>query len=73
MANLTELLPVGYAFAAGMVASVNPCGFFMLPSYGALASLDIGVHQQRGRARKFGTTSVTDGEAGADDQGAPNF
>jgi len=33
MANLTALLPVGYAFAAGMVASVNPCGFFMLPSY----------------------------------------
>ncbi len=28
-----SILPVGYAFAAGMVASVNPCGFFMLPSY----------------------------------------
>ena len=33
MAGLADLLPVGYAFAAGMVASVNPCGFFMLPSY----------------------------------------
>jgi cytochrome c biogenesis protein CcdA len=33
MSNLANLLPVGYAFAAGMVASVNPCGFFMLPSY----------------------------------------
>ncbi|KAA3644262.1 MAG: cytochrome c biogenesis protein CcdA [Chloroflexi bacterium] len=33
MANLANLLPVGYAFGAGMVASVNPCGFFMLPSY----------------------------------------
>lgn len=33
MANLASLLPVGYAFAAGMVASVNPCGFFALPSY----------------------------------------
>lgn len=33
VASLTRLLPVGYAFAAGMVASVNPCGFFMLPSY----------------------------------------
>lgn len=33
MANLANLLPLGYAFAAGMVASVNPCGFFMLPSY----------------------------------------
>lgn len=33
LADLTELLPIGYAFAAGMVASVNPCGFFLLPSY----------------------------------------
>ena len=33
MANLSRLLPVGYAFAAGMVASVNPCGVLMLPSY----------------------------------------
>jgi cytochrome c-type biogenesis protein len=33
MASLAGLLPIGYAFAAGMVASVNPCGFFMLPSY----------------------------------------
>lgn len=33
MANLAALLPVGYAFGAGMVASVNPCGFFLLPSY----------------------------------------
>lgn len=33
VATLTGLLPLGYAVAAGMVASVNPCGFFMLPSY----------------------------------------
>lgn len=33
VASLAEVLPVGYAFAAGMVSSVNPCGFFMLPSY----------------------------------------
>jgi cytochrome c biogenesis protein CcdA len=33
MSNLASLLPVGYAFAAGMVASVNPCGALMLPSY----------------------------------------
>ncbi len=32
MAGLANFLPVSYAFAAGMVASVNPCGFFMLPS-----------------------------------------
>jgi len=33
VANLTQLLPVGFAFAAGMVASVNPCGVLLLPSY----------------------------------------
>lgn len=26
-------LPVGYAFGAGMVAAVNPCGFVLLPAY----------------------------------------
>jgi cytochrome c biogenesis protein CcdA len=33
VSNLASVLPVGYAFAAGMVASVNPCGALMLPSY----------------------------------------
>jgi cytochrome c biogenesis protein CcdA len=33
VSNLASLLPVGYAFAAGMVATVNPCGALMLPSY----------------------------------------
>ncbi len=32
-ANFATLLPFGWAFAAGVVASVNPCGFFMLPAY----------------------------------------
>lgn len=31
--GLAGWLPVGYAFAVGMVASVNPCGFLMLPTY----------------------------------------
>jgi len=26
-------LPLGYAFAAGMVAAVNPCGFVLLPAW----------------------------------------
>jgi hypothetical protein len=25
--------PLGYAFVAGMIASVNPCGFMLLPAY----------------------------------------
>ena len=33
MSSLASLLPVGYAFASGMVATVNPCGALMLPSY----------------------------------------
>jgi cytochrome c biogenesis protein CcdA len=33
VSNLANLLPVGYAFASGMVATVNPCGALMLPSY----------------------------------------
>jgi cytochrome c biogenesis protein CcdA len=33
VASVAGLLPVGFAFAAGMVASANPCGFFMLPAY----------------------------------------
>lgn len=31
-AGLADLLPVGYAFGAGMVAAVNPCGVLLLPS-----------------------------------------
>src|SRR5579863_7730356 len=30
--NAASLLPLGYAFAAGMVATVNPCGVLLLPS-----------------------------------------
>jgi cytochrome c-type biogenesis protein len=33
VAQLALLLPLGYAFAAGMVSSVNPCGVLMLSSY----------------------------------------
>ncbi len=33
LSGLVSVLPVGYAFGAGMVAAVNPCGFAMLPAY----------------------------------------
>jgi cytochrome c-type biogenesis protein len=33
LSALVTLLPVGYAFGAGMIAAVNPCGFAMLPAY----------------------------------------
>ena len=31
--DFATLLPFGYAFSAGVVASVNPCGFLMLPAF----------------------------------------
>jgi len=31
--TVSASLPLGYAFGAGMVAAVNPCGFAMLPAY----------------------------------------
>jgi cytochrome c-type biogenesis protein len=33
LSGLVTVLPVGYAFGAGMVAAVNPCGFAMQPAY----------------------------------------
>lgn len=48
MADLAGYLPIGYAFGAGMMASVNPCGFPMLPLY---LSLYMGA-QEEGFMRK---------------------
>lgn len=33
LAGIADLLPFGYAYGAGMVSAVNPCGFAMLPVY----------------------------------------
>jgi cytochrome c-type biogenesis protein len=33
LGQVAGFLPVGYAFGAGMVSAVNPCGFAMLPVY----------------------------------------
>ena len=33
LTSLSMLLPFGFAFWAGIVAEVNPCGFAMLPAY----------------------------------------
>ncbi|NHZ71759.1 MAG: cytochrome c biogenesis protein CcdA [Aquificales bacterium] len=55
MANLATILPVGYAFGAGMVASVNPCGFFLLPSYISynLGTEEEGFYQSSAGSRVF--------------------
>ena len=48
--SLGAKAPLGYAFAAGMVASVNPCGFVLLPAYlGYYLGEDRGARGCRGR------------------------
>src|SRR6266571_8488706 len=45
--------PLGYAFVAGMVASVNPCGFVLLPAYlGYYLGDDRGAPGGRGQASR---------------------
>ena len=44
LGRVADLLPVGYAFGAGMVSTVNPCGFAMLPAY-------LGLYLGRGTER----------------------
>lgn len=41
MNAVAVLLPFGYSFGAGMVSTVNPCGFSLLPAY---LSLYLGGH-----------------------------
>lgn len=45
LAAVAVALPLGYAFGAGMVSAVNPCGFAMLPAY-----LGLYVGQEQGRS-----------------------
>lgn len=54
VANLALLLPVGYAFAAGMVASVNPCGIMMLSSYAFYQVRSEGPTASTGRRAVWG-------------------
>ncbi len=48
LGQVAEFLPFGYAFGAGMVSAVNPCGFAMLPVY---LSLYLGAEESGFRAR----------------------
>lgn len=45
--DLSGFLPLGFAFGAGLVASVNPCGFAMLPAYLALYMGSTGDAEQQ--------------------------
>ena len=50
MNALAVLLPFGYSFGAGMVSTVNPCGFSMLPAY---LSLYLGDRQENATSGHF--------------------
>jgi cytochrome c biogenesis protein CcdA len=41
-----DTLPVSYAFAAGMLATLNPCGFVMLPAFAAFYLTAAGAEPQ---------------------------
>lgn len=51
LTQVAGLLPFGYAFGAGMVTAVNPCGFAMLPVY---LSLYLGADDSTFRQRSIG-------------------
>ena len=58
--SLGAKAPLGYAFVAGMVASVNPCGFVLLPAYlGYYLGEDRGAHGGRGRTGRALAVSAT--------------
>ena len=46
--NISTLFPLGFAFSAGMVSAVNPCGFTMLPAY---FGLYLGTNSQDASSR----------------------
>lgn len=50
LGQIAEILPFGYAFGAGMVSAVNPCGFAMLPVY---LSLYLGADNNEFRQKSF--------------------
>ncbi len=52
LGNISVLAPLGLAFAAGMVATVNPCGFAMLPAY-------LGLYMGSGEESAKRTNPVT--------------
>lgn len=50
--NIGSFLPLGFAFAAGMVATVNPCGFVMLPAFLTMYLTDQQGDEETGRSAR---------------------
>ena len=48
LSRVADLFPLGFAFSAGMVSAVNPCGFAMLPAYLGLFLGDDRASAERG-------------------------
>lgn len=60
LASVSGILPLGYAFAAGMLAAVNPCGFALLPAYlGLYLGSDDGSASPAGRLTRAVGVSAT--------------
>ena len=51
--RLSTLFPLGFAFSAGMVSSVNPCGFALLPAYLGLYLGDDDAAARGGATERF--------------------
>lgn len=66
LGRVADFLPFGYAFGAGMVSAVNPCGFAMLPAY---LGLYLGSGDERfvqaSTARRFAQALVVAGVVSA--------
>jgi cytochrome c biogenesis protein CcdA len=63
VSTVATLLPFGYAFGAGMVATVNPCGVLLLPSLvafylGGGDDVGISVPRRAGKALLLGATAT---------------
>lgn len=63
VSTVAALLPFGYAFGAGMVATVNPCGVLLLPSLvafylGGGNEAELSARQRAGKALLLGTVAT---------------
>lgn len=65
LSTLVTWLPVGYAFGAGMIAAVNPCGFAMLPAYLALYLGAGGQADRHGGVRRLAEAVIVGGAVSA--------
>jgi cytochrome c-type biogenesis protein len=62
LSGVGAALPFGYAFAAGMLAAVNPCGFVLVPAYlGTLLWTDGRVARWRLLGRALGFSAAVTG------------